>query len=64
VERGEPLADRDVIDLAYVELAARSRRGVCGREVFVELAEVDAVVAERVLAGVALVAQVLEELFE
>ena len=45
-----------------VQLAALARARVGGREVFEELAEVDGVVPERVLAHVALVAQVFEEL--
>ena len=45
-----------------VELAPLARAWVGRGEVFEELAEVDAVVPERVLAHVALVAQVFEEL--
>ena len=61
VERGEPLADGDVVYLAHVHLAARAR-GVRRRDVVVELHEVAHVVAQGVLADVALVTQVLEEL--
>ena len=64
VQLREPLADGDVVYLAYLNLAARARLRVGGREVFEELGEVNRVVSERVLAHVALVAQVFEELCE
>src|SRR5438067_1031032 len=63
VQAGEPLADRDVVNLFDVNFAARVRvLRVCGREVIVELSEVARIVAQGVLADVALVSEVLEEL--
>src|SRR5205085_292872 len=64
VQLREPLADRDVIDLLDVELAARTSFRIGRREMIVELTEIDPVIAQRMLAHVALVAQMLEELFE
>ncbi len=64
VQLREPLADRDVVDLFHVRLAPLARQRVGGREVFEELREVDGVVPERVLAHVALVAEVFEKLRE
>jgi hypothetical protein len=64
VQRREPFADGDVVYLLDVELAALARRRVGGREVFVELTQINRVVPERVLAHVTLVAQVFEKLCE
>ncbi len=53
-----------MIDLLDVERTARAGLCVGRREVIVKLFEVDAVVAQRVLADVTFVAQVFEELWQ
>src|SRR6516162_4509692 len=58
----QPLANRDVIDLFQRRLISLSGLRISQRQVVQELLQVGRVIAQRVRADVALVAQVFQEL--
>ena len=63
MQRREPLADRDVIDLPNIRLAAFPL-GIGRRQVIQKLLKIAFVISQRVRADITLVTEMIEELRE